>query len=510
MNLSPKILIEEFDGNQNLKIKNRYNTFYAGFFTKGECNVPTFCYSLLDFKTKFGKPNSKNIIDWLQIYNYFQYNNSSIIISRVIGENSSNSVAALPNPSNPVKILNFDDFLRQQDTLISDSDCIKVIAKTPGEWGNDINVAIFTKNELEKNLNIFDYHKAKNLTGAMYDGEYCICVFYKRQLVERFLVNFNEIDRINEESRYVYILNNFLNYKLYDGNIFWIDGDEEIADGNLELNRRPIFIGTSVLSLKNGFSDEPSFSQIGEEYETFEMDIDLDFILSNSKNVNSALKLANLRKDCIALVDVPKEKPKEFIKSLISCERFLAYRNNKKQINPFNEKEIWVPVLGDVLGLRTQLLESDIKNSHCKVQYSILNCLAIDKIYNEYERDDLYLNKINVIQKFNNYYYFNSEKCSNNHNLTNVLILIKLSRLSNKVLNYYIFEFNDEFNRNAVKKHISAICDDMRANREIQDFNVVCDETNNTRFDHEIKVDVYYKPQYMVEFVKLRFYTNLN
>ena len=68
----------------------------------------------------------------------------------------------------------------------------------------------------------------------------------------------------------------------------------------------------------------------------------------------------------------------------------------------------------------------------------------------------------------------------------------------------FIFEPNDELTRNEVKGVIDSFCNELMAKRALNDYLVVCDETNNTaaRIDrNELYVDVAIEPVKALEFI---------
>jgi phage tail sheath protein FI len=73
---------------------------------------------------------------------------------------------------------------------------------------------------------------------------------------------------------------------------------------------------------------------------------------------------------------------------------------------------------------------------------------------------------------------------------------------------YQVFEFNDSFTRNRIQAMINPFLGSVQAGRGIQEYLVVCDNTNNTPdviSRNELVVDVYVKPTFVAEFIQLRF-----
>ena len=73
---------------------------------------------------------------------------------------------------------------------------------------------------------------------------------------------------------------------------------------------------------------------------------------------------------------------------------------------------------------------------------------------------------------------------------------------------YQVMEFNDNFTRNRIISMIKPFLSSVQAGRGIQDFMVICDESNNTPdviSRNQLVVDVFIKPTMVAEFIHLKF-----
>jgi phage tail sheath protein FI len=73
---------------------------------------------------------------------------------------------------------------------------------------------------------------------------------------------------------------------------------------------------------------------------------------------------------------------------------------------------------------------------------------------------------------------------------------------------YQLFEFNDGFTRAQFKSMVEPYLRDIEGRRGITDFQVVCDDTNNTGevIDrNEFVADIYIKPARSINFITLNF-----
>jgi len=83
-----------------------------------------------------------------------------------------------------------------------------------------------------------------------------------------------------------------------------------------------------------------------------------------------------------------------------------------------------------------------------------------------------------------------------------------LERSLGKMAKFQVMEFNDSFTRNRIISMIKPFLGSVKAGRGIQDYLVICDESNNTPdviSRNMLVVDIYIKPTYVAEFIQLRF-----
>ena len=71
-----------------------------------------------------------------------------------------------------------------------------------------------------------------------------------------------------------------------------------------------------------------------------------------------------------------------------------------------------------------------------------------------------------------------------------------------------LFEFNDEITRADFRNIVEPYLRDVQAKRGIQDFVVICDDSNNTPAvidANEFKADIFIKPARSINFIGLTF-----
>jgi len=129
---------------------------------------------------------------------------------------------------------------------------------------------------------------------------------------------------------------------------------------------------------------------------------------------------------------------------------------------------------------------------------------------NEGQRDTLYDLKINPIPFFNGVglvAYGQKTRARNASALDRINVarlVVYLRSQLNKLARPYIFEPNDKITRDEIKQAVESLLLELVGLRALNDFAVVCDESNNTpsRIDrNELYVDIAIEPIKAVEFI---------
>lgn len=130
------------------------------------------------------------------------------------------------------------------------------------------------------------------------------------------------------------------------------------------------------------------------------------------------------------------------------------------------------------------------------------------------QRDQLYKNSVNPVVQFPGqgtvcWGQKTLQSTASSFDRINVVGLFNtLVRALTQMARSSVFEFNDTFTRNKICATIKPYLTTVKANRGITDFLVVCDESNNTAdiiSRNQLQVDLYIKPNYVAEFIHLKF-----
>jgi len=249
-----------------------------------------------------------------------------------------------------------------------------------------------------------------------------------------------------------------------------------------------------------------------------------DYIIQN---------IAEYRKDCVAFIS-PEALNSGGIGTVVNAkdrelDNIMRHRgvlpsssygvfdcNWKYQFDTYNDTFRWVACNGDVAGLCARVDETrdpwwspaGFNRGHIK------NTVKLAWNPNKTERDEMYPNSVNPINTmfgegtllYGDRTMLTQPSAFDRINVRRLFIV--LEKAIAKAAKYLLFEFNDEFTRLRFKQMVEPYLRDVQGRRGIYDFQVVCDETNNTPFviDNNAFVgDIYIKPARSINFITLNF-----
>lgn len=415
----------------------------------------------------------------------------------------------------------FDDIKDSLKFIKADSK-LKVFAKSPGSWGNDIQVAIANFEDFNNGKNVFDGISLDALFEFIpTKNQFAIIVKLGEEVVEKFIVSFDELAK--DDSNNSLFVENVVNQK---SNYILVSVNEANPDNTILS-----YLNENAKFLKEGFDSEAGFDDIIEAYNLFDNkeEIDIDIVIGNEKYPEAAANLAMAREDCIAFIGCPKDCSLG-LKSSVATQKSVDYRrelninnsfvalfsNYKYQYCAEMDSYKWLNLSGDIAGLKAKtnqdrytwfaaagLERGQIKGAK-KLAVSFTNA----------QRDTLYKNNINPIVTFPNQgTVLWGQKTmldkSSAFNRINIRALFNyLERSLGKMSKYSLFESNDSFLRNYLTSIIKPFLTGVKAGRGIADYLVICDDSNNTSqvvANNQLIIDIYIKPVYATEFILLRF-----
>ena len=413
------------------------------------------------------------------------------------------------------------DELKSSLPFVNATAKLKFFARTPGEDGNSIDIAIANPEDFDKGKILkegisldtqFDY--------TPYGNQFAVVVFYQNQVVETFIVSLDETAK-NDKNEFIFIetlINNTSSYVLVAVN-------EALPD------TVKTCLNEDLIKLAYG-----SFSEAGEDdiisgYDTLsnKEELDVDLVIANEIYPQAAINLAIGRADCIAFVGCPRgvsvglkngeanTKTIEYRKSLNVDSKYVTLNNNYKyQYCAELGGNRWLNLAGDIAGLKAQ------SNFNTYSWYAaaglnrgnVKNVVKLAYSPSESYRDQLYKNGINPVVVFPNtgavlWGQKTLQTKASSFDRVNVVALFNyLERSLARMSKYSLFEFNDEFSRNYIVSLIKPFLAQVKSGRGISDYLVICDSSNNTSqviANNQMVIDIYVKPAYSAEFIYLRF-----
>jgi hypothetical protein len=291
-----------------------------------------------------------------------------------------------------------------------------------------------------------------------------------------------------------------------------------------------------------------TLAKLASGYDLFENtdNFSIDFLIMGSANysketaqalANKLISVAELRKDAVAFISPYRqaflndtsvgsvtvnsdatitENVISFYAPIASSSYAVFDSGYKYMYDRFSDTFRYVPLNGDIAGLCAR---NDINNFPWfspagTARGAILNAVKLAFNPTKAQRDRLYSNRINPvifspgagIILFGDKTGLARASAFDRINVRRLFIYVE-NAISNAAKDV-LFEFNDEITRTNFVNTIEPFLRDVQAKRGIQDYIVICDETNNTAAvidNNEFIADIYIKPARSINFIGLTF-----
>lgn len=255
---------------------------------------------------------------------------------------------------------------------------------------------------------------------------------------------------------------------------------------------------------------------------------------------NKLIQISELRKDCIACISPQRSavlvdpgaggsSPAPITSTTTQTNNIIGFfdavssssyavfdTGYKYQFDRFSNKFRYVPLNADIAGCMARTGINDFAwYSPAGTRRGVINN-AVKLAYNpsQSERDRLYPRRINPviyspgagIILFGDKTGLAVASAFDRINVRRLFLVLEES--IEKASRASLFEFNDAITRTNFVNITEPFLRDVKAKRGIQDFVVICDETNNTPdvIDaNEFKADIYIKPARSINFIGLTF-----
>tara|TARA_Y100001963_G_scaffold160042_1_gene267340 strand:+ start:25794 stop:27794 length:2001 start_codon:yes stop_codon:yes gene_type:complete len=176
----------------------------------------------------------------------------------------------------------------------------------------------------------------------------------------------------------------------------------------------------------------------------------------------------------------------------------------------------WVPLNGDVAGLCARNDQiAEVFFSPAGFNRGVMRgAIKVSFNPNQAERDDLYQARVNPVVNFpgQGVTLFGDKTALTTPSAFDRInvrrLFIVLEKAISTASKFQLFEVNDAFTRARFKNLVEPFLRDIQGRRGIEDFQVVCDGTNNTGEvvnRNEFVSDIYVKPNRSINFITLNF-----
>ena len=279
-------------------------------------------------------------------------------------ENGAADIDSMDYLKTQMPILNYSDFENKETSLAMNSNTSKVkfIAKNPGNWGNNIELAIANSSDFGADKEAFEGIAIDDLFEYYpLNEEIGIVVRINGTIKETFTVSFDEDDKdqnnksmyiedvVNTKSNYIFAKDNTANTNNIKSYIYNVD----------ETISKPITLTLGADSVM-GQDDLIEAYTVWDNNE----EVDVDIVIGNELDSGlSAKALVDTRKDCIAFIganysDCVGQKSAKVVNNLVAWRKtgslnfndmfVVAGANYVYQYNKHLDKYVWINDIGPV------------------------------------------------------------------------------------------------------------------------------------------------------------------
>ena len=332
-----------------------------------------------------------------------------------------------------------------------------------------------------------------------------------------------------------------------DGIIFGSSGTKNYKIVNGEDYKRNLNADGTVGVITTG-GLTASVAKLATGYKLFENadNYAVDFLLMGSANhvkteaqslANQVIAVADIRKDALAFIspyrgafltdtsvgsvtvnndETITNNVVGFYSPLTSSSYAVFDSGYKYMFDRFDNAFRYVPLNGDLAGLcvRTDITNFPWFSPAGTARGAILNAVKLTYNPSKSQRDLLYTNRINpvIFSPGSGIILFGDKTGlgrSSAFDRINVRrLFLYLENAISAAAKDQLFEFNDEITRTNFVNIVEPFLRDVQAKRGIQDYVVICDETNNTAAvidNNEFVADIFIKPARSINFIGLTF-----
>ena len=330
-------------------------------------------------------------------------------------------------------------------------------------------------------------------------------------------------------------------------NIYWTDHPTAGSNWGTDITSGSAFtaVDAPIVDSLTGGTDDYSLTngEISIAYNKFAdaEAIDVNLIIGGSSSIAAdtqanydthgtmLITLAEARLDCLAFISPHRAavvgvadpatqavNVKNAADTLPSSSYAVLDSGYKYMYDRYNDIYRYVPLNGDIAGLcaRTDDVADVFFSPAGFNRGTIRGAIKLSFNPNQSQRDDLYAARVNPVVNFpgQGVTLFGDKTALTTPSAFDRInvrrLFIVLEKAISTASKFQLFEFNDEFTRAQFKNLVEPFLRDIQGRRGIDDFQVVCDGTNNTGEivdRNEFVADVFVKPARSINFITLNF-----
>ncbi len=246
--------------------------------------------------------------------------------------------------------------------------------------------------------------------------------------------------------------------------------------------------------------------------------------------------IAEVRKDCVVFVSPENtvtadpiigttsneaDLIKTYADLITSSSYAIIDSGYKYQYDIYNDVYRWVPLNGDIAGLaaRTDKTNDPWWSPAGFNRGQIKNIVKLAFNPGQTDRDTLYKARVNPVVQFPGQgviLYGDKTALARPSAFDRINVrrlFIILEKAIATAAKYQLFEFNDQFTRGRFRAMIEPFLRDVQGRRGIQQYQIVCDATNNTSqviSTNQFVADIKIMPTYSINYITLNFVATNN
>jgi len=555
---SPAIVTKEIDLTGGVPNVPTSTGAFVGEFRWGPVQEPTLVANEAGLIETFGAPDSDNTVEWHSAAYFLRYSSDLNIVREINGAvNGFDSDAGAAAP-----VVKNRDNWDNQITALNDS-AHTFISKWPGLLGNSIEVQFCTADssgttdfdawtykssfdaapgtsawDSARGSSKDEIHVAVIDAGGLFTGT-------KNSVLETFPFMSLSNDNKNADGSTNYVKNVINNASEY----VWMAGfgatqttppftaKAGTASTTAKNYAKTGTVTGSIRMAKGADGSALGTAQYATGFDKFE-DVDttlVDFLIAPGLSVqadqttvvNDLVSIAQgTRKDCVVVASpnraavvnntTPVTSSVTTANTFTNSSYLIVDNNYLKVYDKFTDQYIFIPASSSTAGI---MAASDYVAAPWfspagprRGQYLGITSLAYSPI--KTERDTLYKAGINPIANIPGQgvlLFGDKTKLARPSAFDRINVrrlFLGLERAISIAARNVMFEFNDEFTRAEFKNVIEPFLREIQGRRGITDFQVVCDETNNTPAvidRNEFVCSIFVKPARSINYVTLNF-----